>query len=70
MTSEAKLTPMRPAILPKKAVPSVKDMIAQAIPMIGSYAQLDNQQQAVALIDEVRGQRSKVGLTSKVVLSF
>ena len=45
---------MRPANVPKKTVPSVKDMISQAVPMIGSYAQLDNKQQAVALIDEVR----------------
>ena len=29
-------------------------MIGKALPMIGSFAQLDNKQQAVALIDEVR----------------
>ena len=46
--------PMRPALVAKKHVPSVKDMIGLSLPMIGSYAQLDNKQQAVAIIDEVR----------------
>lgn len=42
----------RPPLQPKKPVPTIKDIIGHALPMIGSYGQLDNLQQVVALIDE------------------
>lgn len=35
-------------------LPLFQDIIGHALPMIGSYGQLDNTQQVVALIDEVR----------------
>ncbi|XP_022092214.1 dihydropyrimidine dehydrogenase [NADP(+)]-like [Acanthaster planci] len=37
---------------PKKAVPTIKDVIGCALDRIGSYGDLDNTQQVVALIDE------------------
>ncbi|XP_033636477.1 dihydropyrimidine dehydrogenase [NADP(+)]-like [Asterias rubens] len=37
---------------PKKSVPNVKDVIGAALDRIGSYGDLDNKQQVVALIDE------------------
>lgn len=43
---------VRPAVGPKKPIPSVKDMIGKALPLIGSYGDLDNKQQVVALIDQ------------------
>lgn len=43
---------IRPALVPKKPVPTVKDMIGHALSMIGSYGQLNNKEQVVALIDE------------------
>uniref|UniRef100_A0A8C4SYY1 Dihydropyrimidine dehydrogenase [NADP(+)] n=1 Tax=Erpetoichthys calabaricus TaxID=27687 RepID=A0A8C4SYY1_ERPCA len=38
--------------IPQKSVPSVKDMIGRALKYIGSYGQLNNKEQVVALIDE------------------
>ncbi|VDI16568.1 Hypothetical predicted protein [Mytilus galloprovincialis] len=43
---------LRPALAPKKPVLALKDIIGKALPMIGTYGQLDNTQQVVALIDE------------------
>jgi len=42
----------RPALQPTKPIPTLSDMIGAAVPKIGSYGQLDNKQQKVALIDE------------------
>ncbi|XP_071954424.1 dihydropyrimidine dehydrogenase [NADP(+)]-like [Antedon mediterranea] len=36
----------------KKPVPTIQEMIGRALPQIGTYGDLDNQQQMVALIDE------------------
>ncbi|XP_033737186.1 dihydropyrimidine dehydrogenase [NADP(+)]-like isoform X1 [Pecten maximus] len=44
--------PIRPANVPKKPVPSVQEVIGKALPMIGSYGDLNNKEQVVALIDE------------------
>lgn len=38
-------------------VPKVQDVIGNALPRIGPYVTLDNQQQKVALIDDVSGNR-------------
>jgi hypothetical protein len=38
---------------PAKPVPAIKDVIGQALPMIGPYKRLDNKQQVVAVIDDV-----------------
>jgi len=38
---------------PVKPVPAIKDVIGRALPMIGPYKRLDNEQQVVALIDDV-----------------
>lgn len=43
---------VRPAVKPTKPTPSVKDMIGRALERIGTYGDLDNKQQVVALIDE------------------
>lgn len=45
--------PTRPVLPPKIPVPKVEDMIGRALPMIGSYGELDNKQQVVAEIDLV-----------------
>uniref|UniRef100_A0A4W4FIT6 Dihydropyrimidine dehydrogenase [NADP(+)] n=1 Tax=Electrophorus electricus TaxID=8005 RepID=A0A4W4FIT6_ELEEL len=37
---------------PKKPVPAIKDVIAQALKYVGAYQELDNQDQVQALIDE------------------
>ncbi|XP_013417109.1 dihydropyrimidine dehydrogenase [NADP(+)] isoform X2 [Lingula anatina] len=42
--------PLRPANSPKKAIPTVQDMIGKALPMIGAFSDLDNKQQSVASI--------------------
>ncbi|KAK6179258.1 hypothetical protein SNE40_011661 [Patella caerulea] len=44
--------PVRPANQPKVPVPKIQDLIGNALPMIGSYGDLDNKQQVVALIDD------------------
>uniref|UniRef100_H2YN47 Dihydropyrimidine dehydrogenase [NADP(+)] n=1 Tax=Ciona savignyi TaxID=51511 RepID=H2YN47_CIOSA len=41
----------RSLYVPKKAIPTVRDVIGAALPQIGTYNDLDNQQQVVALID-------------------
>lgn len=38
---------------PQYGVPSVQELIGLALPMVGTYGELDNKQQKVALIDEV-----------------
>lgn len=43
---------IRPPLQPKKPVPSVKEVIGRALDMIGSYGDLNNKEQVVALIDE------------------
>jgi len=42
----------RPPFTPTKPIPTVKEVIGQALPRIGAYNDLDNTQQAVAVIDE------------------
>lgn len=37
---------------PKYGIPSLQDLVGRALPMIGTYGELDNKQQKVALIDE------------------
>ena len=54
LDDKAKPSSIRPMAMPKKPVPSVNDMVGRAIPMIGAYGDLDNKQQTVALIDEVK----------------
>uniref|UniRef100_A0A8W8J4G9 Dihydropyrimidine dehydrogenase [NADP(+)] n=2 Tax=Magallana gigas TaxID=29159 RepID=A0A8W8J4G9_MAGGI len=44
--------PQRPANAPKKPIPRVKDVIGLALSRIGTYGDLNNQEQVVALIDE------------------
>ncbi|XP_045158402.2 dihydropyrimidine dehydrogenase [NADP(+)]-like [Mercenaria mercenaria] len=43
---------IRPPLEPKKPIPSVKEVIGRALDMIGSYGDLNNKEQVVALIDE------------------
>ncbi|XP_049806556.1 dihydropyrimidine dehydrogenase [NADP(+)] [Schistocerca nitens] len=44
--------PLRPAHQPRKPVPSVQDIVGQALPHIGAYKALDNTKQVVAVVDE------------------
>ena len=44
--------PERKLFKPSKPVPSVQEQIGRALPMIGTYGDLDNTEQVVALIDE------------------
>jgi uncharacterized UBP type Zn finger protein len=46
--------PPRSYFEPAKPVPAIKDVIGRALPMIGPYKKLDNTEQVVALIDDVR----------------
>lgn len=39
---------------PEDKIPSLRDVVGRALPMVGAYGDLDNRQQKVALIDEVR----------------
>lgn len=39
---------------PEGNIPSVREVVGRALPMVGAYGDLDNRQQKVALIDEVR----------------
>lgn len=43
---------IRPPLEPKTPIPSIKEVIGRALNMIGSYAELNNKEQVVALIDE------------------
>jgi len=43
---------LRPANVPSVKVPMIKDVVGLALPMIGTYNQLDNKQHVVALIDD------------------
>lgn len=45
--------PKRNVLQPTIDIPTVKDVIGRSLPMIGTYNQLNNRQQVVALIDEV-----------------
>lgn len=45
--------PKRNVLEPTIDIPTVKDVIGRSLPMIGTYNQLNNRQQVVALIDEV-----------------
>jgi dihydropyrimidine dehydrogenase (NADP+) len=45
--------PLRPANEPARPVPAIRAIIAAAVDRIGTYADLDNKQQVVAMIDEV-----------------
>lgn len=45
--------PQRPPNAPSIPVPPIRAIIAAAIDRIGTYADLDNKQQVVAMIDEV-----------------
>lgn len=45
--------PQRPANEPVRPIPAIRAIIAAAIDRIGSYGDLDNKQQVVAMIDEV-----------------
>lgn len=51
---DQKLAPTRPAPKPVGPVPSIKDVIGKSLNHIGTYVQLDNKKQVVALIDDVR----------------
>jgi len=42
----------RPALNPTKPIPTISDMVGAAVSKIGTYNQLDNKQQKVALIDQ------------------
>ncbi len=46
--------PLRPANAPSGPVPPIRAIIAAAVNRIGTYADLDNKQQVVAMIDEVK----------------
>lgn len=45
---------MRPAPEPIAPIPTVKDVIGKALTHIGSFKELNNKKQMVALIDDVR----------------
>ena len=45
--------PLRPAAKPSAPVPPIRAIIAAAVDRIGTYSDLDNKQQVVAMIDEV-----------------
>ncbi|XP_014455195.1 dihydropyrimidine dehydrogenase [NADP(+)] isoform X2 [Alligator mississippiensis] len=46
------LLPKKKHFVPKKPIPSVKDVIGKALQYIGTYGKLSNTEQVVALIDE------------------
>ncbi len=48
-------SPIRPANQPAGPIPAIRALVAAAVDRIGSYGDLNNKQQVVALIDEVRG---------------
>lgn len=53
LLDERNLPPaIRPSLKPQKPVPNVKDVIGRALSMIGTYGDLNNKEQVVALIDE------------------
>jgi len=51
---EAIIEKARPGHTTKGPIPAIKDLIAQAIDKIGPYKDLNNKEQVVALIDEVK----------------
>jgi dihydropyrimidine dehydrogenase (NADP+) len=53
LLSENLKPPLRSCYEPTKPVPAVKNVIGQALSMIGPYKGLDNKQQVVAVIDDV-----------------
>lgn len=55
LLSEDKRDPSaRPGNLPQAPVPSIKDVIGRSLGNIGSYSELDNKQQVIAVINDVR----------------
>ncbi|XP_046440788.1 dihydropyrimidine dehydrogenase [NADP(+)]-like isoform X2 [Daphnia pulex] len=52
LAEEYQPKPLRPANEPARPVPPIRAIIAAAIDRIGTYADLDNKQQVVAMIDE------------------
>ena len=52
---------LRPANQPSTAILPIREIIAAAIDRIGTYGDLDNKQQVVAMIDEVNC-RLSIGL--------
>jgi len=50
---EAKMMTGRTVNSPQREVPQIKDVIGRSLPHIGTYNQLSNKEQVVALIDEV-----------------
>ncbi|XP_032232152.2 dihydropyrimidine dehydrogenase [NADP(+)] [Nematostella vectensis] len=52
LSKEYEPEPVRPAVKQSKPTPSVKDVVGLALDRIGTYGDLDNRQQVVALIDE------------------
>jgi dihydropyrimidine dehydrogenase (NADP+) len=55
LLSEGKMDPStRPGNLPQAPVPALKDVIGRSLHQIGTYSQLDNKQQVVAVINDVR----------------
>ncbi|XP_043218241.1 dihydropyrimidine dehydrogenase [NADP(+)]-like [Amphibalanus amphitrite] len=49
---DGKAEPQRPAVKPAAPIPTIGELIGKALPMIGAYNDLDNQQHKVALVDE------------------
>ena len=49
----------RPAPQPIQKIPTVNEIVGKALPHIKNYKQLDNKQQVVALIDDVRNIKTK-----------
>ncbi|NXA34076.1 DPYD dehydrogenase, partial [Eudromia elegans] len=50
--SPAVLLPEKKRFVPKKPVPAIKDVIGKALQYIGTYGELSNTEQVVAVIDE------------------
>ncbi|XP_071666491.1 dihydropyrimidine dehydrogenase [NADP(+)] isoform X1 [Patagioenas fasciata] len=50
--SMAAMLPQKRHFIPKKPIPSIKDVIGKALQYIGTYGELCNTEQVVALIDE------------------
>nr|XP_009684258.1 PREDICTED: dihydropyrimidine dehydrogenase [NADP(+)] isoform X2 [Struthio camelus australis] len=50
--SAAALLPRKKHFIPKKPIPAIKDVIGKALQYIGTYGELSNTEQVVALIDE------------------
>lgn len=53
LSDEYQPKPLRPPNAPVHPIPAIRAIIGAAVERIGAYNDLDNQQQVVALIDEV-----------------